>query len=70
MDNQESIVIEYLKGLESRVKFLEDTLITLLVALKEGGVIVDDDEEVNDQQYQFMLMMHNTVLRNTAKKIA
>tara|TARA_A100001011_G_scaffold295685_1_gene308061 strand:- start:739 stop:909 length:171 start_codon:yes stop_codon:yes gene_type:complete len=53
MDNQESIVIEYLKGLESRVKFLEDTLITLLVALKEGGVIVDDDEEVNDKQYQF-----------------
>ena len=53
MNEQENTVIEYLKGLESRIKFIEDTLITLLVALKEGGVIVDDDEEVNDKQYQF-----------------
>ena len=53
MDNQENTVIEYLKGLESRIKFLEDTLVTLLVALKEGGVIVDAEEEVSEKQYQF-----------------
>ena len=53
MNQEEGTVVQYLKGLEGRIKFLEDTIVTLLVALKEGGVIVDSDEELDDKQYQF-----------------
>ena len=53
MSQEESTMVQYLKGLERRIKFLEDTIVTLLVALKEGGVIVDSDEELDNKQYQF-----------------
>ena len=53
MNEEENTVVEYLKGLERRIKFLEDTIVTLLVALKEGGVITDSSEESDDRQYQF-----------------
>ena len=33
-----------LESFEKRIQYLENVLITLLVALKEGGVLVDSDE--------------------------
>mgnify|MGYP001168260193 CR=1 FL=1 len=53
MNEEQNTVVEYLLGLERRIKFLEDTIVTLLVALKESGVITDSDEESSDKQYQF-----------------
>ena len=53
MTDPENTVATYLKSLESRIKVLEDTIVLLLIALKEGGVIVDSDDESSDNQYHF-----------------
>jgi len=38
------LMIEQMTAFDERVTFLENTVLTLIVALKEGGVIVDSDE--------------------------
>ena len=39
--------------LESRLHYFEGVVATLLVALKEGGVIVAEDESAEDKTYEF-----------------
>ena len=38
------LMIEQMTTFDERITFLENTVLTLIVALKEGGVIVDSDE--------------------------
>ena len=38
------LMFDQMTGFDERVTFLENTILTLIVALKEGGVIVDSDE--------------------------
>jgi hypothetical protein len=46
-------VISFLRNMERRITNLEDSFVTLIIALKEGGIIADSDEEINDKQYHF-----------------
>ena len=39
--------------LESRLHYFEGVVATLLVALKEGGVIVAEDENAENKTYEF-----------------
>jgi hypothetical protein len=39
--------------LESRLHYFEGVVATLLVALKEGGVIVAEDENTENKTYEF-----------------
>lgn len=39
--------------LESRLHYFEGVVATLLVALKEGGVIVDDNDSSDSKTYEF-----------------
>ena len=39
--------------LEQRLHYLEGVVATLLVALKEGGVIVAEDEDTENKTYEF-----------------
>ena len=39
-------------SLQDRMHYLEGVVVTLLVALKEGGVIVDSDESTEEGVYQ------------------
>lgn len=55
MSESEQNVINYLKNMENRITVLEDTVITLLIALRDGGIIVDSDDESDKQQYMFNL---------------
>ena len=45
------LLIGELKTIEQRMTYLEGVVITLLVALKEGGVIVDSDEDSELETY-------------------
>jgi hypothetical protein len=49
----EHSVLDFLRTMERRITNLEDSFVTLIIALKEGGIIVDSDEEPNDKQYHF-----------------
>ena len=40
-------------SLQDRVHYLEGVVVTLLVALKEGGIIVDSDENTEEGVYKF-----------------
>jgi hypothetical protein len=40
-------------SLEGRMHYLEGVVVTLLVALKEGGIIVDSDETEDEGVYEF-----------------
>ena len=53
MNEAEQNVIGYLNNLENRIATLENTFITLLIALRDGGIIVDSDDEEVDKQYMF-----------------
>jgi hypothetical protein len=44
LTNQCRMMAEEITHFDERVAYLENVLVTLLVALKEGGVIVDSDE--------------------------
>ncbi|MAG24235.1 hypothetical protein CMI47_01525 [Candidatus Pacearchaeota archaeon] len=44
LTNQCRMMVEEITHFDERVTYLENVLVTLLVALKEGGVIVDSDE--------------------------
>mgnify|MGYP003627137900 FL=1 len=39
--------------LEARLQYFEGVVATLLVALKEGGVLVDSSEETESTEYEF-----------------
>tara|TARA_R110000824_G_scaffold192069_1_gene374053 strand:- start:2 stop:202 length:201 start_codon:yes stop_codon:yes gene_type:complete len=39
--------------LENRLHYFEGVVATLLVALKEGGVIVADDKDAENKTYEF-----------------
>ena len=38
------LMLDQVTAFDERLTFLEHTVLTLIVALKEGGVIVDSDE--------------------------
>ena len=42
-----------MEQLENRLHYFEGVVATLLVALKEGGVIVDSDESTDVPSYEF-----------------
>ena len=44
-------IIKNVEKIEQRLTYLEGVVITLLVALKEGGVIVDSTEDPNTNTY-------------------
>ena len=46
------ILSEEMEKMEARISYFENVIFTLLVALKEGGVIVDSDES-SDKTYEF-----------------
>lgn len=39
----------YFDNLNQRIDFLEQTLITLIVSLRDGGVIVDSDDPASTE---------------------
>ncbi len=41
-----------LDQMESRMEYFENVLLTLLVALKDSGIIVDADEETDTKTYE------------------
>tara|TARA_R110000744_G_scaffold132530_1_gene240737 strand:- start:52 stop:258 length:207 start_codon:yes stop_codon:yes gene_type:complete len=42
-----------IEQLENRLQYFEGVVATLLVALKEGGVLVDSSEESESTEYEF-----------------
>jgi len=44
---------QQVEQLENRLHYFEGVVATLLVALKEGGVIVDSDESTDVPSYEF-----------------
>jgi len=42
------LMLDQMTGFDERVTFLENTILTLIVALKQGGVIVDSDDGENE----------------------
>tara|TARA_Y100000034_G_scaffold134637_1_gene203667 strand:- start:910 stop:1098 length:189 start_codon:yes stop_codon:yes gene_type:complete len=44
LTNQCRLMLDQVTAFDERLTFLEHTILTLIVALKEGGVIVDSDE--------------------------
>ncbi len=51
LTKQFAVLIGEMKNFEQRVTYLEGVVITLLVALKEGGVIIDSDENSDENTY-------------------
>lgn len=39
--------------LQDRLSYFEGVVLTLLVALKEGGIIVDEEDDTGKQTYEF-----------------
>jgi len=46
------VLTDQVDQLEQRVEYYENVLFTLLVALKDGGIIVDSDES-DSGEYEF-----------------
>jgi len=46
------VLTDQVDQLEQRVSYYENVLFTLLIALKDGGIIVDSDESENEK-YEF-----------------
>jgi uncharacterized protein YoxC len=44
LTRQVAFLLQKTNELENRLQYYEDVFVTLLTALKKGGVIVDDDE--------------------------
>jgi hypothetical protein len=44
-------LIQKMEKFEQRITYLEGVVVTLLVALKEGGVIVDADDDEQTSTY-------------------
>jgi uncharacterized protein YoxC len=44
LTRQVAFLLQKTNELEHRLQYYEDVFVTLLTALKKGGVIVDDDE--------------------------
>ena len=47
------LLTQQVEQLENRLHYFEGVVATLLVALKEGGVIVDSDESTDVPSYEF-----------------
>jgi len=47
------VLTQQVEQLENRLHYFEGVVATLLVALKEGGVIVDSDESTDVPSYEF-----------------
>jgi hypothetical protein len=47
------VLTRQVEQLENRLHYFEGVVATLLVALKEGGVIVDSDESTDVPSYEF-----------------
>jgi hypothetical protein len=47
------MLTQQIEQLENRLHYFEGVVATLLVALKEGGVIVDSDESTDVPSYEF-----------------
>ena len=47
------VLTRQMEQLENRLHYFEGVVATLLVALKEGGVIVDSDESTDVPSYEF-----------------
>ena len=47
------VLTQQIEQLENRLHYFEGVVATLLVALKEGGVIVDSDESTDVPSYEF-----------------
>tara|TARA_Y100000296_G_C5096682_1_gene217735 strand:- start:512 stop:715 length:204 start_codon:yes stop_codon:yes gene_type:complete len=47
------LLTQQIEQLENRLHYFEGVVATLLVALKEGGVIVDSDESTDVPSYEF-----------------
>jgi len=47
------LLTRQVEQLENRLHYFEGVVATLLVALKEGGVIVDTDESTDVPSYEF-----------------
>jgi hypothetical protein len=47
------LLTRQVEQLENRLHYFEGVVATLLVALKEGGVIVDSDESTDVPSYEF-----------------
>ena len=50
------ILSDDIQNIEARISYFENVLLTLLVALKQGGIIVDsegDTDNSGDQTYEF-----------------
>jgi len=44
LTRQLSATIEKIQTIEERLDYYENVLLTLIIALKQGGIIVDDEE--------------------------
>jgi hypothetical protein len=44
LTNQCRLMVEQITSFDERLTFMENTMLTLIVALRDGGVIVDSDE--------------------------
>ena len=47
------VLTRQIEQLENRLHYFEGVVVTLLAALKEGGVIVDSDESTDVPSYEF-----------------
>jgi hypothetical protein len=47
------VLTRQIEQLENRLHYFEGVVVTLLAALKEGGVIVDSDESTDEPSYEF-----------------
>lgn len=45
-------MVYQVEQMEDRMSYFENVLLTLLVALKDGGIIVDSDEKSSDKTYE------------------
>ena len=44
LTNQCRLMLDQVTAFDERLTFIENTMLTLIIALKDGGVIVDSDE--------------------------
>jgi len=52
LTNQCRILMDQIDQMDSRMAYFESVIVTLLTALKEGGIIVDTDEPHDGKTYE------------------
>ena len=48
LSKQTANLLERVDQLETRIEYYENVLVTLIVALKKGGIIIEDSEGENE----------------------